>query len=81
VELGRDLGLRIVAEGVEDEATLEWLRGTGCDLVQGFHLGRPMAADDLEVVARLASPSLSTPHRTRRGDSSTAAPLRLVESL
>jgi diguanylate cyclase (GGDEF)-like protein len=74
VELGRDLGLRIVAEGVEDEETLEWLRGTGCDLVQGFYLGRPMAADDLEVVARLTSPP------GRPATPTTPAPLRLVES-
>jgi diguanylate cyclase (GGDEF)-like protein len=80
VELGRDLGLRIVAEGVEDEETLQWLRSTGCDLVQGYYLGRPMSADDLEVVARLtqtprddvASPQAEQPH--------APTSLRLVES-
>ena len=34
-------GLRTIAEGVEDAATLERLRGLSADYAQGFHLGRP----------------------------------------
>jgi diguanylate cyclase (GGDEF)-like protein len=45
INLGHDLGLRIIAEGVEDSATLEHLASLGCDLAQGYHLSRPMAAD------------------------------------
>jgi diguanylate cyclase (GGDEF)-like protein len=41
-ELGHNLGLSIVAEGVEDEATLVALRSIGVDVAQGFHVGRPM---------------------------------------
>jgi diguanylate cyclase (GGDEF)-like protein len=44
INLGHDLGLRIVAEGVEDAATLERLAMLGCDLAQGYHLSRPMSA-------------------------------------
>jgi EAL domain-containing protein (putative c-di-GMP-specific phosphodiesterase class I) len=44
IELGHNLGLTVVAEGVEDQATLEALTGVGCDVAQGFHLGRPMAS-------------------------------------
>jgi diguanylate cyclase (GGDEF)-like protein len=44
VDLARNLGLRTVAEGVEDEATWEALLALGCDAAQGFHLGRPMPA-------------------------------------
>jgi EAL domain-containing protein (putative c-di-GMP-specific phosphodiesterase class I) len=52
VDLTHALGLRMVAEGVEDEHTLEILRGLGCDLVQGWHLGRPMPAGAfVEVLA------------------------------
>jgi len=47
VDLGRNLGLRVVAEGVEDEATQQELAGLGCDAVQGYHISRPMAADAL----------------------------------
>ena len=43
------LGLRVVAEGVEDAVTLERLRELGCDLVQGYHLSRPVAAADLDT--------------------------------
>jgi diguanylate cyclase (GGDEF)-like protein len=41
VSLGRALGLDVVAEGVEDEATMLVLQGLGCDLAQGFLFGRP----------------------------------------
>jgi diguanylate cyclase (GGDEF)-like protein len=45
VDLARNLGLRTVAEGVEDQATFEALLALGCDAAQGFHLGRPMPAE------------------------------------
>lgn len=41
IGLGHKLGLTVVAEGVEDADTLNRLRALGCDLVQGFYLGRP----------------------------------------
>lgn len=44
VELGHSLGLRCTAEGVEDAETLTFLRDIGCDLAQGYHIARPMAA-------------------------------------
>jgi diguanylate cyclase (GGDEF)-like protein len=53
IELAHGLGLTVVAEGVEDEATLQTLRSLGCDLVQGYHLARPM--EEPQLVAWLAS--------------------------
>ena len=50
VGLARRLGLRVVAEGVEDEVTLARLAELGCDLTQGFLHGRPAPATDLELV-------------------------------
>ncbi|MEP6760566.1 MAG: EAL domain-containing protein [Sporichthyaceae bacterium] len=47
ISLGHDLGLRVVAEGVEDERTWSILDGLSCDLLQGFLLARPMAAEDM----------------------------------
>jgi EAL domain-containing protein (putative c-di-GMP-specific phosphodiesterase class I) len=44
VELARNLGLRMVAEGVEDQATWDALAAMGCELAQGYHLARPMPA-------------------------------------
>jgi diguanylate cyclase (GGDEF)-like protein len=45
IELAHNMGLVVVAEGVEDEATLERLRTLGCDIVQGFHLSRALDAN------------------------------------
>lgn len=47
VELGHALGMRAVAEGVEDEAASDQLRGMGCDTAQGFMISQPLAADEL----------------------------------
>jgi diguanylate cyclase len=49
VELGHDLGLTRIAEGVEDEATWPRLRPVGCDLAQGHHLSRPVSVQQLEA--------------------------------
>jgi EAL domain-containing protein (putative c-di-GMP-specific phosphodiesterase class I) len=45
INLGHDLGLKVIAEGVEDELTLKRLATLGCDLAQGYHLSRPLAPD------------------------------------
>jgi EAL domain-containing protein (putative c-di-GMP-specific phosphodiesterase class I) len=47
IELAGALGLRVVAEGVEDERTWRLLRAAGCDVAQGWFYARPMPADDL----------------------------------
>jgi diguanylate cyclase (GGDEF)-like protein len=54
VGLGHNLGLSIVAEGVEDEPSLTFLREVGCDLAQGFFIAKPMPA---ELLADWASSS------------------------
>jgi diguanylate cyclase (GGDEF)-like protein len=48
IRLGHDLGLTVVAEGVENEEQLGWLREWGCDAAQGFLLARPMPASQLD---------------------------------
>ncbi len=45
VDLGHSLGLQATAEGVEDSATLDYLRQIGCDLAQGYFIARPMPGD------------------------------------
>jgi diguanylate cyclase (GGDEF)-like protein len=47
IDLGRHLGLDVVAEGVEDQASWNLLRSMNCDLVQGWHLARPMPTEEL----------------------------------
>ena len=60
IDLGRAVGARVVAEGIETQAQLDLLTSLGCDLGQGFFLARPMAA--AEVAARLAE-ELRPPRR------------------
>jgi EAL domain-containing protein (putative c-di-GMP-specific phosphodiesterase class I) len=61
IDLAHNMGLRVIAEGVESEAVLERLRQLGCDEVQGYLIGRPMPAE--EFPAFLAQ----SPWRARRG--------------
>ena len=46
IELAHNLGLKAIAEGVEDEATLDLLAEIGCDMAQGFFIARPMRMRD-----------------------------------
>ena len=48
IDLGHNLGLQVVAEGIESQAVHDALRELGCDVGQGFHLGRPMPPAEFE---------------------------------
>lgn len=52
IGLAHSLGMKVVAEGVEDQATLELLRAIHCDAAQGYHICKPLPADELEVFLR-----------------------------
>lgn len=47
IGIGKSLGLKVVAEGVENEAQAQLARDLGCDILQGFYFGKPMAEPDL----------------------------------
>ncbi|MBI5600464.1 MAG: EAL domain-containing response regulator [Gemmatimonadetes bacterium] len=47
IDLARQLGMRTVAEGVEDSTDWVWLRSSGCEMAQGWFIGAPMAASEL----------------------------------
>jgi diguanylate cyclase (GGDEF)-like protein/PAS domain S-box-containing protein len=46
VSMGHGLGIRVLAEGVENQDQMDFLRDSGCDMIQGFHYGRPLTAED-----------------------------------
>jgi diguanylate cyclase (GGDEF)-like protein len=58
INLGHDLGLKIIAEGVEDADTLRKLAVLGCDLAQGYHLSRPLPPDAFDKWLDEAAPVL-----------------------
>jgi EAL domain-containing protein (putative c-di-GMP-specific phosphodiesterase class I) len=50
IDLARNLGLDVVAEGVETQEVWDTLRAQGCTLAQGYLIGKPMPADELVVL-------------------------------
>jgi len=71
VTLGHVLGLRVVSEGVNDAETQGRLAAMGCDVVQGFHIGRPVPPDELLqqvlLADRLGVPAAPLGDRRGRG--------------
>ncbi|MFN2526087.1 MAG: putative bifunctional diguanylate cyclase/phosphodiesterase [Actinomycetota bacterium] len=62
IDLGRNLGLRVVAEGVENKETLDLLTELGCQIAQGFYLGEPLPATHLpELIRTRTSPQQALP--------------------
>ena len=55
IDLAHALGLQVVAEGVEEQATLDHLSRLGCDLAQGYHIGRPTPAASVLFESDLAA--------------------------
>jgi PAS domain S-box-containing protein/diguanylate cyclase (GGDEF)-like protein len=60
VELGHKLGLRVIAEGVENEATCERLRAIGCDEAQGYLVAAPMPVGEFLAWAKAGGWRLAT---------------------
>nr|WP_230404510.1 GGDEF domain-containing phosphodiesterase [Undibacterium sp. LX40W] len=48
IDLGHNMGLTVIAEGVENQATWDALAHMGCDAIQGYFVSRPLAAETLE---------------------------------
>lgn len=75
-DLGNQLDMEVVAEGVEDRADWDWLRQVGCDVAQGYFIARPMPAEALpgwisRWAERIVEERLLTPnggHADESGD-------------
>jgi diguanylate cyclase (GGDEF)-like protein len=68
IDLARNLGLTVVAEGVEDEATWRRLHQLGCDAAQGYYLSAPLSATDFQAWLEHRQPRrLSVVRPLRRG--------------
>ncbi len=59
IDLGHNLGLKVVAEGVEETETLMMLRGLGCDFAQGYLISRPLAPEAVAAFVREANQILA----------------------
>ena len=58
IAMAHQLGLKVIAEGIETDEQLEYLRRNGCDMGQGFFLGKPMTAEDFEKVLNAGGSSI-----------------------
>jgi EAL domain-containing protein (putative c-di-GMP-specific phosphodiesterase class I) len=55
ISLGQKLNLRVVAEGVETDAQVAFLRDNNCDEMQGYHFSRPIAAAEITALLKARS--------------------------
>jgi diguanylate cyclase len=65
IELGHNLGMTVVAEGVEGSRHVDALRALGCDVAQGYHYAKPMPAADLKQWMTAQQVTTRTPGLTR----------------
>ncbi|MCC7321057.1 MAG: EAL domain-containing protein [Rubellimicrobium sp.] len=66
IELCRDLGLRMIAEGVEDATTAQRLRQMGCPLIQGYWLSPPVSGDNAMAFVTGHNGTIALPRSRRR---------------
>jgi len=80
IELAHNLGLHIVAEGVESQDMLDALKTMGCDYAQGYHISRPVSADALLAWWKTTYPQFVTTSTAAAVSSGTPkpVPLRIV---
>ena len=74
IDLGRNLGLQVVAEGVETEEAWNELSALGCTIAQGFYLSRPVPPDELSAWLRDRTASQVVPAPIGSSDGATEHP-------
>lgn len=73
IDLGHNLGLRVVAEGVETAQAMAVLATFGCDLIQGYHISRPLPAGELEAFLASGAWMITAPSPAARSGQSAGA--------
>ena len=61
VALGKAVGLKVLAEGVETNEQLEYLKSLDCDEFQGYLFSRPLSANDFESFVSSKQPATESP--------------------
>jgi diguanylate cyclase (GGDEF)-like protein/PAS domain S-box-containing protein len=69
IALGHNLGLQVLAEGVETQAQADFLAASGCDVFQGYFYGKPMTAAQLEQLIQAGGLPLHRPEKNPSADS------------
>ncbi len=73
IDLGRNLGLQVVAEGVESEEIWNYLAELDCDYIQGYYLSRPLPAEELSVwLKKFDRGEINIPMRSSNGHGADA---------
>ena len=80
IAMGRQLGLKIVAEGVETKEQLQFLATHGCTLAQGFYIARPVEAPEMAKLLRIGADEPRSGGRRRIRKSGTDVPLADYEA-
>jgi len=62
INMGKNLGLLVLAEGVEDKAQVEILKEAGCDIFQGYYFSKPLALEELAIFAKDHQKPIQTPN-------------------
>ncbi|MGE0237471.1 MAG: EAL domain-containing protein [Parvibaculaceae bacterium] len=73
IAIARSMGLKVTAEGIEDEFQAKFLRLAGCELLQGFHFNRPMPA--AELTPKLAADDALETRKAGNHDHGTDQPV------
>jgi EAL domain-containing protein (putative c-di-GMP-specific phosphodiesterase class I) len=79
IAMAHSLGLKVVAEGAEDEATCSMLAEAKCDFIQGYYLSKPITSEQLESKLLEGAPLVGNRPRRSRSDEQPPA-LSIVAS-
>ncbi len=80
IAMGRQLGLKIVAEGVETKEQLQFLATHGCTLAQGFYIARPVEAPEMAKLLRIGTHEAPIVNVAVSGSAGTDVPLADYEA-